>query len=86
MAISQCDAMMIRIEYIRVRLPDSMHPQAAQLPKNLADALARLSFSQTVAIKSLSIPPLTIEHGHNINNVAKQMANAIHRQIEGGNT
>jgi len=75
---------MIRIDHIRMRLPHSRQTQATLFANHLADALARLEFSKSVDLKSLTLPPVKIEHNQNVNEIASQMANEIHHLIEGG--
>lgn len=75
---------MIRIDHIRVKLPHSMQSQATHFANHLADALARLEFSKSVDLKYLSLPPIKIKRGQNVNEIANQMASKIHNHIEGG--
>jgi len=75
---------MIRIDHICIKLPHSMQSQATLFAEHLADALAPLEFSKSVDLKYLSLPPIKIKRGQNVNEIANQMASKIHNHIEGG--
>ena len=75
---------MIRIDYIRVRLPHSMESQAKLFSDHLSSALSRLEFSSSVRLETLSLPPIKMNNCSNLNELANHVASRIHHLVEGG--
>jgi len=74
---------MIRIDRLRIKLPNSMQQQATSFTDHLAEALSLLEFSKSVKLESVVLPTIKVAGDQSMNETAIQVANQIHHYIEG---
>lgn len=74
---------MIDIQTLKLQLPDGYESRAGRIGRLLGDALAERPVTQSAQIARLRVGPLTLNEGASDRQVARQIAQAIHRQLPG---
>ncbi|HKK56812.1 hypothetical protein [Marinobacter sp.] len=74
---------MIDIQNLRLQLPDGFESRAGRIGRLLGDALAQYPVAQSARIDQLRVGPLTLKEGASDRQIARQIAQSIHRQIPG---
>lgn len=74
---------MLTIDHLRLRLPEAFAPRAAGIARLVADELKGYSFRQRVRINALHLPLVCVSDHESDHAVARQVARAIVREIQG---
>ena len=75
--------MELRIDQLNLQLPDGFEHRAAAIAQDIASELARLPISASLQVDSLSIEPQQIHAHYSDQQIASQIAQAIHGQLQG---
>lgn len=74
---------MLSIEYLRLSLPAGMQHRGAPIARCVADELAQLPITHSASIAKLSLPVMQLSPAHSDQQIASQIAKAIHQQVLG---
>ena len=73
---------MLVIEKMRLNLPEGFEGRAEHISRLVARELGGLSFNGTGHISGLSVSPVRVHQAFSNEEIARQVAHAIHRQVE----
>lgn len=74
---------MIHIERIRIRLPRAMQDNARTFVDALATALVQTPVSRDVRIESISLPPISVAAGLDVEATAALVAARVRHALNG---
>ncbi len=75
---------MLKINRLRIRLPNEFQPRAKAIARLVGEHLGRQSVSQSANYDKLVIPELRIRRGESNGQIAERIARGIHHGIESG--
>lgn len=76
---------MLSIERLRISLPAGMQHRGTPIARRVASELAQLPVTQSVSIDRISLPPLHISSTNSDQQIATQIAKAIHAEVTDSN-
>ena len=75
--------MELTIDHLTLNLPPTLAERAEPIARALGDELARLPLSQSLSLGQLRVPPLTVHPQHSDQQIARDIARAVHGQLKG---